>query len=89
MVHPSRTCERGGTPVPGMRVVTPGKLEELKNAVRAYAVALADGPGRWADDTAVNDQPARGRLDAATIFSAYAETVQTGRGSLGPDRSGR
>ena len=48
MVHPSRHCDELGTAVPGMRVVTPAKLEELKRAVTAYAVALADGQGRWA-----------------------------------------
>jgi hypothetical protein len=76
MVHPSRTCDWLGTLVPGMRVVTPDKLEQLKLAVRAYATALADGQGRWGDETAVKDQLARNKLDAASIFQAYAESPQ-------------
>jgi hypothetical protein len=46
MVHPSRDCDVRGTPVAGMRVVTPAKLDQLKAAVTAFAVALADGQGR-------------------------------------------
>ena len=46
MVHPSSEYDEHGTAVPNMRVVTPLKLEQLKLAVRAYAVALADGQGR-------------------------------------------
>ena len=73
--HHSDASEAYYTHTPGLRVVTPGKLEELKQAVRAYTVALADGPGRWADEAAVKDQLARSKLDAATSFSAYAEAV--------------
>ena len=73
MVHPSRDCDGRGTPVPGMRVVTPDKLEKLKAAVTAFAVALADGQGRWADQQAVAAHLAHGRLDAGHLFQAYAE----------------
>lgn len=66
-----------------MRVVTPGKLEEPKEAVRTYAVALADGPGCWTDEAAVKGQLVRSKLDAGTIFSAYAEAVQADRGKPG------
>jgi hypothetical protein len=55
-------------------------IEEFKAAVRAYAVALADGLGRWGYEIVVNDQPGRHKLDAGTIFSAYAEAVKAGRG---------
>jgi hypothetical protein len=58
-------------------------IEEFKAAVRAYAVVLADGLGRWGCETAVKDQPARHKLDAGTIFSAYAEAVKAGRGRPG------
>ena len=57
-------------------------IEEFK-AVRTYAVALAYGLGRWGCETAVKDQPARRKLDAGTIFSAYAEAVKAGRGRPG------
>jgi hypothetical protein len=73
MVHPSREYDERGTPVPNMRVVTPVKLDELKGAVRAYAVALADGPGRWADEQAVAAQLAYHKLDSGNLFQTYAE----------------
>lgn len=69
--------------MPGMRVVTLGKLEELKLAVRTYAVTLADGLGRWADEAAVKEQLVRHKLDAGTILSAYAEAVQAVRSRRG------
>src|SRR6185437_13514660 len=34
MVHPSHTIEKSGTPPPGTRVITKGKLRALKLAVR-------------------------------------------------------
>ena len=73
MVHPSRDCDGRGTPVPGMRVVTPNKLEKLKAALTAFAVALADGQGRWVDEQAVAVHVAHGQLDAGHLFQAYAE----------------
>jgi hypothetical protein len=66
MLHPSRDCDERGTPVPAMRVVTPAKLETLKLAVVAYAVALADGQGRWGDELAVAKQLAHHKLTPAT-----------------------
>lgn len=79
MIHPSSVCDPAGTPVPGMRVVTPDKLDQLKLAVRAYATALADGQGRWGDEAAVTQQLARNKLDAARIFNAYGEAAQPGQ----------
>ena len=77
MVHPSRDCDERGTPVPSMRVVTPAKLEKLKQAVVAYAVALADGRGRWGDDQAVAALLAYGKLDAGNLFQTFAEAPRT------------
>ncbi|WP_200215620.1 DEAD/DEAH box helicase [Micromonospora coerulea] len=77
MLHPSRDCDERGTPVPTMRVVTPAKLETLKLAVVAYAVALADGQGRWGDEQAVGKQLAHHRLDAGNLFQTYAEPART------------
>ncbi len=74
MLHPSRVLDEHGTGVPSMRVVTLKKLEELKLAVVAYAVALADGQGRWADEQAVAAQLSHGRLDGGNIFQTYTET---------------
>jgi hypothetical protein len=76
MVHPSRECHGLGTPVPGMLVVTPDKLGKLKAAVTALAVALADGPGRWADEQAVATALAHQQLNGGQIFTAYAEPIR-------------
>jgi hypothetical protein len=74
MVHPSRAYDEHGTAVPNMRVVTPIKLEQLKRAVKEYAVALADGPGRWSDEQAVAAQLGYHKLDAGNLFQTYAES---------------
>lgn len=74
MLHPSSVLDEHGTGVLSMRVVTPTKLEELKLAVVAYAVALADGQGRWGDEQAVAAQLSHGRLDGGNVFQTYAET---------------
>ena len=72
MAHPSNVIDARGTAVPGMRVVTPAKWEELKAAVRALAVALADGAGRWDDNQAVAQQLAQHKLTAGNLFQTYA-----------------
>lgn len=74
MLHPSRIIDEHGTAVPNMRVITPAKLDKLKRAVMAYAVALADGMGRWADEQAIAAQLALGLLAAGTLINAYSET---------------
>lgn len=81
MLHPSRECDGRGTSVPNMRVVTPTKLANLKLAVVAYAVALADGQGRWGDEQAVAAQLAHHRLDAGNLFQTYAESARTAPGA--------
>ncbi|MGA5819890.1 DEAD/DEAH box helicase [Kitasatospora sp. NPDC094028] len=73
MVHPSAVPHDLGTAVDGMRVVTPAKWEALKKAVTAFAVALADGNGRWRDEQAVAEQLAAGKLLAGNFFQTYAE----------------
>nr|AIU93445.1 hypothetical protein LRS1606.11 [Rhodococcus sp. NS1] len=74
MLHPSRTLDERGTVVDDMKVVTPAKLKELKAAVRAFAVALADGQGRWADEQAVSEQLNHGKLTGSKIFQKYVES---------------
>jgi hypothetical protein len=73
MLHRSRLVDRRGTLVDGMRVITPTKLDELKVAIIAWAVALADGHGRWSDPRAVADQLAPRRLTAGEIIPSYSE----------------
>ncbi|MEV0811235.1 DEAD/DEAH box helicase [Micromonospora sp. NPDC050200] len=77
MLHPSAVLDEAGSAVPGMRVVTPERLDRLKAAVVKFVVALADGPGRWHDDNAVRTQLAHHRLDANNIFQNYAEVART------------
>jgi hypothetical protein len=72
MVHPSDTIHDKGIAVPGMRVVTEQTWERLKQAVRGFAVALADGQGRWKDETAVAEQLAYAKLTAGNFFQTYA-----------------
>ena len=81
MVHPSRDCDGRGTPVPGMRVVTPDKLEQLKTAVTAFAVALADGQGRWSDEQAVAAHLAHGRLEDGRVFQVDADAARPAPGT--------
>ena len=59
-----------------MRVVTPAKMDELKLAVKAYAVALADGRGRWGDEQAVAAQLTYYQLNAGQIFQTYGESAR-------------
>jgi hypothetical protein len=73
MVHPSRALDAKAIAVPGMRVITQQKLEDLKAAVVAYVVALGDGPGRWKDEQAVATQLTHHRLTAGALFQAYAD----------------
>jgi hypothetical protein len=65
---PQQRVRQHGTAVPNVRVVTPGKLEELKLALKAYAAALADGQGCWGDKQAVGSHLARHKLDAGPWF---------------------
>ncbi|MEU4494209.1 DEAD/DEAH box helicase [Streptomyces sp. NPDC023998] len=77
MLHQSRICDGAVAPPPGMRVVTREKFDLLKEAVVQYAVALADGPGRWGAEQAVATQLAQGKLTAGQFFEVYAESPLT------------
>lgn len=76
MVHPNRDYDEHGTPVPGMRVITPVRLDQLKAAVKAYTVSLADGLGHWGDEREIATQLAHHHLDAGNLFQVYAESAQ-------------
>lgn len=73
LLHPSRTPHSQAIVVPGMRIVTPAKLSDLRLAVEGFAVALADGLGRWADEQAVSQQLAHFGLNSGSLFQRYAE----------------
>ncbi|WP_043732515.1 DEAD/DEAH box helicase family protein [Nocardia asiatica] len=76
MLHPSSALHHDATAVDGMRVVTPDKLDEFKQAVAGFAVALADGLGRWGDETAVATQLAQYKLNAGTLFATFSVPVR-------------
>lgn len=76
MVHQSSTVDQHGTVIPGMRVVTRGKWEELQKAVTAFTVALANGQGRWADEQAVAEQLVQHRLMAGNFFQTFSEAAR-------------
>ena len=73
LVHPSRVPHAQAIRVPGMRIINPDKLDQLKAAVGTLAAELADGLGRWRDEKAVAAQLAQGHLTAGEIFQHYAE----------------
>ncbi|WP_435607365.1 hypothetical protein [Streptomyces ardesiacus] len=75
MLHSSRAVDAKATAVPGMRVITPELFEKLKDAVTAFAAALASSPDRWADEQAVREQLAHHKLTGNRFFTAYAEPV--------------
>jgi hypothetical protein len=52
-----------------MRVVTPAKLEQLKHAVRAFAVALADRQGRWGGEVTTKGGTGRSRCLPLAVIS--------------------
>jgi len=79
MVHPRREYDGYSTAVPNMRVMTPIKLEQLKRAVKEYAVALADGQGSWGDEQAIGAPLAYHKLDAGALFQTYAEAGRAAR----------
>jgi hypothetical protein len=85
MVHPSRDYRRG-MPVTGMRVVTSAKLEQVKAAATAFAVALADGQGRWADE---QRWPPTLHMASSTRAACSRFTPRPPAGPRGPDPAGR
>lgn len=75
MLRPSRDVDQRGTVIDGMRVITPAKLDALKEAFVAYA----DENGRWSDDKAVAEQLAHHHLTVDEIIPTFSEPVQGAR----------
>lgn len=71
-VHPVDVLDSKATPVAGMRIITPVKLDELKTAVEAFATALAQGTARWTSEQAVAEQLAYHRLTGDRIVATYS-----------------
>lgn len=72
MLHPINRLDSRAIPVPGMRIITPPKLSELKSAVEACATALAHGVRLWASEQAVAEQLAFHRLTGERLISTYS-----------------
>ncbi|OLF06259.1 DEAD/DEAH box helicase [Actinophytocola xanthii] len=72
MLHPTDTLHDMAVIVPGMRVVTPAKLTELKTAVESFATAMTQSPNLWANEHAVAQQLGFYRLTGDRILGAYS-----------------
>ncbi|MGR3875563.1 hypothetical protein ACUXZZ_44250 [Streptomyces graminifolii] len=59
-----------------MRVVNPALFEKPKEAVTAYAAALASSPDRWADEQAVREQLTHHKLTGDRFVAAYSESLR-------------
>lgn len=67
MVHPKTEFEFAASPDPTIRIVNEKGLKTLKDAVRAYATALASG-GTFKESKAVDIQLRQHKLDAENIL---------------------
>lgn len=71
VMHPSTIVEKSGTPPSGTRVFTPATIDKLKNAVRAYATALATNDS-FREPKSVEDQLRQHNLSAAEIAKTFS-----------------
>lgn len=76
LVHPQRTCSDQATLPAGTRVITPDKLDGLKEAVISFAVALAQDSGHWRDQSIVAEQLAHHKLTGGTLLGAHTYQAQ-------------
>lgn len=72
MLHPSTIVDDRGTVVPGLRVITPPKLTELKTAVVGYVVALANNLGAWNNEKIVAQQLAHFGLNGNVMLNRFS-----------------
>lgn len=79
MLHPVDVLDDKAILVRGMRVITPGKLAELKTAVGSFATALAQGGGLWSSEQAVAQQLAHHRLTGDRIITTYSTVARRSR----------
>lgn len=78
IMHPKTIIEKSGTPPSGARVLAPATIDKLKDAVRAYATALASN-NSFRNPKSVEDQVRQHKLVAteiAMVFSATATRQQ-------------
>jgi hypothetical protein len=78
MMHPCVTVERSGTPPPETKILTDTRLEELKQAVTAFATALASG-NAFRDPAQVAAQLQQHKLTAALFVGTFTYSAQRQR----------
>lgn len=71
LVHKTSMLARNATAPPGARVITAGKLKDLRTAVCSTVTALGDA-GTWADPDAVGTQLTHNKLTGTALIAAYA-----------------
>lgn len=69
MVHPAVQVFADATPPPGMRVITPVKLEAFRNALRSFADAVAGAD--WTDTETVGRLLSGHKLAAPSLLLEY------------------
>jgi hypothetical protein len=75
MVHQTNLLEVNATAPPGTRIIAATRLERLRDAIRAVAVALGDA-GTWGDPAAVAAQLSHHHLTDTSIISSYTLTAR-------------
>lgn len=75
IVQARDVCDGTGSPAPETRVLTEAGLAELKEAVTAMAIALAQDDGRWGDESALSEQLALRHLNGGEIFGYFGKAV--------------
>lgn len=78
LIHPSDELAEDAVASADARVVTDDKLDELKSAVRALAVAAAEGGG-WTIADVVAEQMRHNHLVAGEIATAFSVRPRAGR----------
>ncbi len=70
MVHVSKTIDHQATAVEGMRIVTPEKLELLKNNINEFVVAVSQD-NNWMNEHNINDLLRQYKLRGSDITDNY------------------
>jgi hypothetical protein len=76
MIHPSNKVHRSGAAPTGCRVITKETLPKLRDAVRAWATALA-GDDQYRNPDAVCQQLDARKLKGRGSIEAYARNAIT------------
>jgi len=71
LARKTNLLEKNATAPPGTHIITTGRLEKLRAAVRGAAAALGDA-GTWSDPAAAGTQLSHHKLNGTSIVSAYA-----------------